>query len=56
MMSLLQLGRWFLLVMLVTWTLILIGVLVIGGYTVRAAKKLEQQAGKENQDNHRLAA
>jgi hypothetical protein len=56
MMRLLQLGRWFLLAMLIAWALILIGVLVVGKYTVRTAKELEQQVGKENQDSHRLAA
>jgi len=56
MMRLLQLGRWFLLVMLITWALILIGILLIGRYTLRTAKELEPPTGEENQDNQKLAA
>jgi hypothetical protein len=56
MMRLLQLGRWFLLAMLLAWAVMLIGGLVVGWYAVRAAKELEQQADKKNQDSHRLAA
>jgi hypothetical protein len=56
MMRLLQLGRWFFLAMLLVWSLVLLGMLVVGVYAVRTAKELEQQAGKKNQDTHRLAA
>ena len=56
MMRLLQLGRWFLLAMVIAWAVILIGVLVVGSFTVRTARKLEHQENKENQDSHRLAA
>ena len=56
MMRLLQLGRWFLLAMLIAWAVILIAVLVVGSFTVRTARELEQQENKENEDSHRLAA
>ena len=42
--------------MLLVWALVLLGVLIVGVCAVRTAKELEQQAGEENQDTHRLAA
>jgi len=42
--------------MLLAWTLMLIGGLVVGKYAVRTAKELEQQADKKNQDSHQLVA
>jgi hypothetical protein len=56
MIRLLQLGRWFLLAMLLAWALVFIGVLVVAKCGVRVEEELEQQAGEEKQDSHRRVA
>jgi len=59
MVRLLQIGRLFLLGLLIAWAILLIGASVVAKYTLQKVEELEQQPskdGQEEQDTHTMAA